>query len=112
MTASKDDIAGLPVDTRVVALKPVMSEVYVLCSEVGDGEVDVFPVFPDGHPEFSDFGDVSAFILGSIGIIDGNRGGHFLGFKLVFLYVGMVDCASGTPAVYKCLCHQCLGPSA
>ncbi len=104
LAMSKNDAACLPVDTWVVAFELVVSKVYVLGPKVGDSEVDALAVFSNGHSEFCDFSDITALVSHAIGVIDRDRDHHLSGFESVFLYIGAIDRASSTPAIYECFC--------
>ncbi len=88
-----------PVYARVMALEPVMAEVKVLRSEVGDREVDAFVMLSDRQGEFDKLCHVSALIAGSIGIVHWYWYRCLLCVKLVLLDVCLIDGAPRTATV-------------
>ncbi len=99
VAATKDNCAMFPVYARVVAFKPVVSEVDVLLSKVRDREVDALAVLSNCHREFYELGDVPALVAGSVGVIDRDGDERLLRVKVMFFNVCLIDGASCTATV-------------
>ncbi len=73
MTVPEDDASGFPIDTRVMALEPVVPEVYILRSKIGNRKVDALSMLTDCYAEFDEFSDIPTLIVGSVGIVHWDR---------------------------------------
>ena len=77
--SSKDYVSSLPVDRGIMAFEPVVSEVYVPCSEIGYGQVNLLMVVADGETKLDKLGNLASRILGPIGIVDRDGDLHLPG---------------------------------
>ncbi len=91
VATAKDDCAAFPIYARVVALKPVVSEVDVLLAEICNCEVDVFAVVSNRHREFYELRDIPALIAGSISVIDRNGNKRLSRVEFMLLDVHLID---------------------
>ncbi len=86
-----------------MALKPIVSEIYVFVSKVGNSEVDAFTMFPDCDAEFDKFGDSPALVAGSVSVVYWNWYYCLFCVQAVLLDVSTINGASGASTVYECL---------
>lgn len=63
LTVSEDYTPVFPIDQGVVALQPIMPEINVPFSQVGDGEVDSLLMSPNSETEFYELGYLSPSFL-------------------------------------------------